>query len=79
MTVVEQECRQGARSRDASDQEGRQWHFGMKAHLGVDSRIKLIHAVVATPANAADSAVPPDLPRGKETGVAIRPTAANVR
>jgi IS5 family transposase len=25
--------------------------FGMKAHLGVDSRTKLIHAVVATPAN----------------------------
>jgi IS5 family transposase len=27
----------------------------MKAHFGVDSRSKLIHAVVATPANVADS------------------------
>ena len=35
--------------------KGNQWYFGMKAHLGVDSRTKLIHAVVATPANVADS------------------------
>jgi hypothetical protein len=36
-----------------------QWYFGMKAHVGVDSRSKLIHAVVATPANAADSTISP--------------------
>src|SRR5215469_16875799 len=30
--------------------KGNQWYFGMKAHIGVDSRSKLIHAVVATPA-----------------------------
>jgi IS5 family transposase len=41
----------------------------MKAHLGVDSRGKLIHAVVATPAHAADSTVLPDLLHGKETRV----------
>jgi IS5 family transposase len=41
--------------------KGNQWYFGMKAHLGVDSRTKLIHAVAATPANAADSTVLPDL------------------
>ena len=29
--------------------KGRQWYFGMKAHIGVDSRSKLIHSVVATP------------------------------
>ena len=33
----------------------------MKAHFGVDSRSKLIHAVVPTPANVADSTVLPDL------------------
>jgi hypothetical protein len=32
----------------------------MKAHFGVDSRTKLIHAVVATPANVADSTVMPE-------------------
>src|SRR5262249_15547315 len=31
--------------------KGNQWYFGMKAHLGVDSRTKLIHAAVATPAH----------------------------
>ena len=35
--------------------KGNQRYFGMKAHFGVDSRTKLIHAVVATPANVADS------------------------
>ena len=49
--------------------KGNQWHFGMKAHLGVDSRTKLIHAVVATPANVADSTVLPELLHGNETRV----------
>jgi hypothetical protein len=35
----------------------------MTAHFGVDSRIKLIHAVVATPANVVDSTVLPELLR----------------
>jgi IS5 family transposase len=41
----------------------------MKGHFGVDSRSKLIHAVVATPANAADSTVLADLLHDAETGV----------
>ena len=49
--------------------KGNQWYFGMKAHIGVDSRTKLIHAAVATPANVADSTVLPDLLHGKETRV----------
>ena len=49
--------------------KGNQWYFGMKAHLGVDSRSKLIHAAVATPANVADSTMLPDLLHGKETRV----------
>ena len=27
--------------------KGNQWHFGMKAHVGVDSKEKIIHTVVA--------------------------------
>lgn len=46
-----------------------QWYFGIKAHLGIDSRTKLIHAVVATPANVADSRVLPQLLHGRETRV----------
>jgi IS5 family transposase len=49
--------------------KGNQWYFGMKAHFGVDSRSKLIHAVVATPANVADSMVLTDLLHGNETRV----------
>jgi len=49
--------------------KGKQWYFGMKAHVGVDSQSKLIHAVVATPANVSDSRVLPDLLHGDETRV----------
>jgi IS5 family transposase len=49
--------------------KGNQWHFGMKAHIGVDSRTKLIHAVVATAANVHDSQVLSDLLHGEETRV----------
>lgn len=49
--------------------KGNQWYFGMKAHIGVDSRSKLIHAVAATAANVHDSQVLPDLLHGDETRV----------
>ena len=49
--------------------KGRQWYFGMKAHIGVDSRSKLIHSVVVTPANVHDSRVLRDLLHGDETRV----------
>jgi hypothetical protein len=29
--------------------KGNQWYFGMKAHIGADSKTKLIHSVVARP------------------------------
>src|SRR5438093_11848356 len=35
--------------------KGKQWYFGMKAHVGVDSKTKIIHTAVATAANVADS------------------------
>jgi transposase, IS5 family len=49
--------------------KGNQWYFGMKAHLGVDSRTKLIHAAVATAANVADGRMLPELLHGGETRV----------
>ena len=49
--------------------KGNQWYFGMKAHIGVDSRSKLIHSVVATSANVHDSQVLEDLLHGEETRV----------
>ena len=49
--------------------KGNQWFFGMKAHIGVDSRTKLIHAVAATAANVHDATCLPDLLHGEETKV----------
>src|ERR1022692_2934100 len=49
--------------------KGNQWYFGMKAHVGVDSKSKLIHTVVATAANVADATVLPELLHGEETRV----------
>ena len=49
--------------------KGKQWYFGMKAHIGVDSRTKLIHSVAATAANVHDSQLLPDLLHGNETRV----------
>jgi transposase, IS5 family len=49
--------------------KGNQWYFGMKAHVGVDARHKLIHSVVATSGNVADSTVLPQLLHGQENAV----------
>jgi hypothetical protein len=60
--------------------KGNQWYFGMKAHIGVDSRTKLIHAAVATSANIADGSMLPDLLHGNKTACgATRRIAANGR
>jgi len=49
--------------------KGNQWHFGMKVHIGVDSRTKLVHSVAATAAKVHDRQVLPKLLHGKETRV----------
>jgi IS5 family transposase len=49
--------------------KGKQWYFGMKVHVGVDSRSKVIHSVVTTPANTADCKVLGDLLHGQERRV----------
>jgi IS5 family transposase len=49
--------------------KGKQWYFGMKAHLGVDSKSKVIHTILASAANVADSLALPHLLHGKETRV----------
>ncbi len=49
--------------------KGQQWYFGMKAHVGVDSRTKLIHTVLASAANVGDALALPHLLHGRETRV----------
>jgi IS5 family transposase len=46
--------------------KGNQWHFGMKAHIGVDVDSGLVHTVTTTPANEADVEEVEFLLHGKE-------------
>lgn len=47
--------------------KGNQWYFGMKTHIGVDSKTKLIHSIGVTAANVHDSQMLGDLLHGDET------------
>src|SRR5664279_3671234 len=49
--------------------KGNQWYFGLKAHIGVDAKTKIIHSAAATAANVADCHLLPDLLHGEETRV----------
>jgi IS5 family transposase len=49
--------------------KGNQWHFGMKAHIGVDADSGLVHTVTTTAANEADVEVVEELLHGKEAVV----------
>jgi IS5 family transposase len=49
--------------------KGKQWHFGMKVHIGVDSESGLIHAVETTAANVHDLTPAAELLHGGETVV----------
>jgi transposase, IS5 family len=49
--------------------KGNQWHFGMKAHIGVDADSGLVHTVTTTAANEADVEQVADLLHGKEQQV----------
>lgn len=48
-------------------QKGNQWHFGMKVHIGVDSRSGLVHHASITAAHVHDSQQLPNLLHGQET------------
>ncbi len=41
--------------------KGNQWYFGLKVHVGVDSRPKLVHSVATSAASVADKHMLPDL------------------
>jgi IS5 family transposase len=49
--------------------KGQQWYFGMKMHIGVDSRTGLAHSAVVTAANVHDKHPLPDLLHGNEQRV----------
>ena len=67
--------------------KGNQWHFGMKAHIGVDAESGLVHSVIGTAANVHDVTQASALLHGEESmafgdagyqGVEKRPEATDV-
>ncbi len=49
--------------------KGNQWYFGMKAHVGTDTRKGLAHSVVVTDAAVHDSQVMDELVHGEEQAI----------
>ena len=49
--------------------KGRQWYFGLKAHIGVDSKEGVVHSVCTSAASVADKHMLPDLLHGQERKV----------
>jgi transposase, IS5 family len=49
--------------------KGNQWHFGMKAHIGVDAESGLVHTVIGTAANVNDVTQGHGLLHGEESVV----------
>jgi IS5 family transposase len=61
-----------AKARDPEMKQGkkneREWHFGMKAHIGTDRR-GIVHSLTTTPANVSDISQMPKLLHGQEREV----------
>jgi len=49
--------------------KGKQWHFGAKAHIGVDSKEGIVHSVCTSAASVADVHMLADLLHGEERKV----------
>jgi IS5 family transposase len=49
--------------------KGNTWHFGYKAHIGVDRESGIVHTVKATAANVHDVTMTPELLHGEEETV----------
>jgi len=49
--------------------KGKQWYFGLKAHIGVDSKQGHVHSLCTSAASVADKHMLPDLLHGEERKV----------
>jgi transposase, IS5 family len=61
----------------SSTQKNGDWHFGMKAPIGVDAKSGLVHAVKTTTASVHDSQMFTELNHGEQTLVAGDSAYAN--
>ena len=60
----------GQRDREMhQSKKGNQWHFGMKAHIGVDADSGLVHTVVGTAGHVSDVTRASQLLHGQESEV----------
>ena len=60
--------REGKRDEEMHQtRKGKQWYFGMKAHIGVDAQSGLVHTVIGTAANVSDVTQAQVLLHGDET------------
>ena len=65
--------------------KGNQWHFGLKAHIGVDAEFGLVHTVIGTAANVNDVTQGHGLLHGEEAvvfadaGYQVRPEQSSTR
>ena len=53
----------------SSTKKNNQWHFGMKAHIGVDTEHGVVHTMVCSTASLHDSQVMDKLVHGKEKAI----------
>ena len=49
--------------------KGNRWYFGLKAHIGVDSKEGHVHSVATSAASLADCQMLPELLHGEERKV----------
>ena len=61
----------------SSTQKNGDWHFGMKAHIGVDAKSGLVHTVKTSTASVHDSQVFTELTHGEEQVIAGDSAYAN--
>lgn len=62
------------RARDSEmhqTKKGKQWHFGMKVHIGVDAQSGLVHTLIGTAANVHDVTQAQALLHGDETPMCL--------
>jgi IS5 family transposase len=53
----------------SSTKKGNKWHFGMKAHIGADTKTGVVHTVICTTASVHDSVEMEELLHGEETEI----------
>jgi len=53
----------------SSTKKGNNWHFGMKAHIGVDHKSGIVHSIKVTTAKIHDKEMQSDLLHGQEKAI----------